>query len=160
MVVTVIYGSDGGATEALAGRIAAKAGGRRLNIKAAKVADFESCDLLILGSPTYGLGDLQCDWEDNLGTLKSANLARKRVALFGTGDQMSYPDTFADALGLLYDHVSGQGALVVGGTDIAGYDFQASAAVRDGRFVGLVLDQDTQPSKSEGRIAAWISQLI
>lgn len=159
MNVTVIYGSDSGATKALASRIASKVQGKALDIKSASVADFENCDLLILGSPTYGLGDLQCDWEDNLATLRDANLSSKKVALFGTGDQVSYPDSFVDAMGILYDHLVEKGAQVVGFTDTAGYDYSGSLAERDGKFVGLALDQDGQSSKSEGRINAWISQL-
>lgn len=159
MNVTVIYGSDSGATKAVATRIASKVQGKALDIKKASAEDLEGCDLLILGSPTYGMGDLQCDWEDHLDVLKAANLANKKVALFGTGDQVSYPDTFVDAMGILYDHVLEKGAVVVGFTDTAGYDYSGSLAERDGKFVGLALDQDGQSSKTEGRITAWISQL-
>lgn len=159
MNVTVIYGSDSGATKAVASRIASKVQGKVLDIKKASKEDFENCDLLILGSPTYGMGDLQCDWEDHLSTLKTANLSNKKVALFGTGDQVSYPESFVDAMGILYDHVIEQGAQVVGFTETSGYDYSGSQAERDGKFVGLALDQDGQSSKTEGRINTWISQL-
>lgn len=115
--------------------------------------------MLILGCPTYGFGDLHTDWEDNLSALEGANLENKTVALFGTGDQILYPDTFIDAVGILYDHVVAKGARVVGFTDTVGYDFSSSAALRDGRFVGLALDEDNQSSRTEGRIIAWIGQL-
>lgn len=160
MNVTIIYGSDGGATKAVASRIAKKIQGRTVNIAAAKTADFEDCDLLILGAPTYGAGDLQSDWEANLDTLKAANLNGKKVALFGTGDQVSYAESFVDAMGTLYDQVVAQGGLVVGFTDTAGYEHSASTAERDGRFVGLALDQDNQSSQSDKRITAWISHLM
>ena len=119
----------------------------------------ETCDLLILGSPTYGLGDLPSDWEDKLGLLESADLSGKRVALFGTGDQLGYPDSFVDAMGILYDRVVAKGAEVVGFTDTAGYTYSASRAERDGRFVGLALDEDGQPGRTDQRIQAWIGQL-
>lgn len=159
MNVTVIYGSDGGATKAVASRIAKKIQGKTVNVASAKRSDFEDCDLLILGVPTYGVGDLQCDWEAGIDTLKAANLAGRKVALFGTGDQVTYPESFVDAMGILYDHVVEQGGVVVGFTDTEGYEHSASTAERDGRFVGLALDQDNQSSKSDKRITEWISQL-
>ncbi|MCR6632355.1 MAG: flavodoxin FldA [Magnetospirillum sp.] len=159
MSITVIYGSDGGGTKAVASRIAAKLKGQAVDIRKAKPADFENCDLLVLGSPTYGLGELQCDWEDHIGKLDEVNLEGKAVALFGTGDQMTYPDSFVDAIGILYDRVVEKGARVVGFTDTEGYDFTGSVAVRDGRFVGLALDEDNQSSQTERRITAWTNQL-
>ena len=46
----------------------------------------ENCSLLILGCPTYADGELQNDWSVNLGKLEEAQIANKRVAIFGTGD--------------------------------------------------------------------------
>lgn len=161
MSVNVIFGSDAGATRGVASRIAKRVQGKAIDIATATQADFETCSLLILGSPTYGAGDLQTDWElGGLDKLGAANLAGKKVALFGTGDQVGYPDSFVDAMGLLYDQVVAKGAVVVGFTDTAGYDYTASKAERDGRFVGLALDEDGESSKTEKRITAWISQLL
>ncbi len=160
MTVHVIYGSDSGRTKAAAGKIAAKLNGKVINISDATAADFENCDLLVLGSPTYGEGDLQPDWETGVDLIAEADLAGKKVALFGLGDQNTYPDSFVDAMGTLFDAVTEKGAEVVGFTDTKGYEFEGSTAVRDGQFVGLVLDQDNQAGKSEKRIASWTSQIL
>lgn len=160
MSVNVIYGSDGGATKGIASRIAKRVQGRAIDIREAAKADFETCTLLILGSPTYGNGDLQADWETHLGKLSEANLTGRRVALFGTGDQETYPESFVDAMGTLYDIVVERGATVIGFTESAGYSHIASTAERDGRFVGLALDPDTQSSKTNPRIEAWTAALI
>ncbi|WP_395664401.1 flavodoxin FldA [Methylocella sp.] len=160
MSVTIIFGSDGGATKGVAAKISKKCQGRPVNIKDATTADFENCNLLILGSPTYGDGTLQTDWEDNIDKLRAANLKGKKVALFGTGDQQAYPTSFLNAMGILYDEVSDLGAQVVGFTDTAGFDYVESTAERDGRFVGLALDQDTQSGMTEKRVTAWLSQLL
>ncbi len=160
MTVHVIYGSDGGATRRIAERIAEKLSARTIPIGEASIADFEGCDLLVLGSPTYGIGDLQIDWETGVDLLDAADLNGKRVALFGLGDQSGYPDSFVDALGILYDHVVARGAEVVGFTDTTGYSYDESKAVRDGRFVGLVIDQDGQAGKTGKRIEAWTSRII
>ncbi len=160
MSVTIIFGSDGGATQGVASKISKKCQGRSVNIKDATTDDFENCHLLILGSPTYGDGTLQTDWEDNIDKLRSANLKGKKVALFGTGDQGAYPTSFLNAMGILYDEVSELGAQVIGFTETAGFDYLESTAERDGKFVGLALDQDTQSGMTEKRVTAWLSQLI
>lgn len=160
MSVTIIFGSDGGATRSVAAKLRKKCQGRSVDIKDATSDDFENCQLLILGSPTYGDGTLQTDWEDNIEKLRSANLAGKKVALFGTGDQQQYPFSFVDALGILYDEVTELGAEVVGFTETDGYDFVESAGVRDGRFVGLALDLDTQSGMTEKRVTAWLSDVL
>ncbi len=160
MSVVIIFGSDGGATKGVASKISKKCQGRSVDIKDATTDDFENCHLLILGSPTYGDGTLQTDWEDNIDKLRSANLKGKRVALFGTGDQQAYPTSFLNAMGILYDEVSDLGAQVVGFTDTAGFDYLESTAERDGKFVGLALDLDTQSGMTEKRVTAWLSQLL
>ncbi len=159
MSVAVIYGSDFGATRAIATRMAARLRGRAVDIKEASVSDFEENGLLILGCPTYGFGDLQSDWEDRIDVLREADLTGKKVAIFGTGDQGTYPDTFVDAIGMLYDEVTARGATVVGFTETDGYDYIASLAERDGKFVGLALDEDQQPELTEARITAWLARL-
>lgn len=159
MNVTVIFGSDAGVTKAVAARIAKRMGARLLDVQEARTADYEGCDLLILGSPTYGMGELQTDWDLHLSQLEGADLAARKVALFGTGDQMTYPDSFVDAMGILYDKVVSRGGEVIGFTDTVGYDFSCSTALRDGRFVGLALDEDTQSHLTNDRIAAWLEQL-
>lgn len=160
MSITVVFGSDSGCTKAIATRIGKKLNATVLNITKAKTADFEDCSLLVLGCPTYGVGDLQADWEERLGVLEEADLSNTKVAIFGTGDQVTYPDSFIDAVGILYDTVVAKGATVIGFTDTKGYDFSGSQALRDGKFVGLALDEDNQSSKTEGRITEWIKQLV
>jgi len=150
MSVTVIYGSDGGCTRKIAKTIATKTSGKAIDIADAEPTDMENCALLILGCPTYA--------ETHLRKLEAAELANKRVAIFGTGDQVSFPDSFVDAIGILYDVVARKGADVIGYTDPAGYDFTRSAALRDGKFVGLAIDEDNQSDETEARITAWLSQ--
>jgi flavodoxin I len=160
MSITVIFGSDGGATSGVASKICKKCQGRKVDIKDATSDDFENCGLLILGSPTYGDGTLQTDWEEHIDKLRSANLQGQQIALFGTGDQETYPFSFVDAMGILYDEVTALGAEVIGFTETEGYDFVESTAVRDGKFVGLALDPDTQSGKTEKRVTEWLAQLL
>ena len=160
MSVTVVYGSDGGTTRSVASRIAKRLEAKTVDIKSARPADLEGCSLLVLGVPPYGDGTLQADWEDNIETLRSARLANKKVAIFGLGDQETYPESFVDAMGILYDEVVELGAEVVGATDTDDYSYVTSFAERDGKFVGLAIDEDTQSSKTGKRIASWVAQLV
>lgn len=160
MKITVIYGTDTGNTRTVAKKIAKKLPDATVrHIAEASREDFQSSDLLILGAPTCNLGELPEDWDKGLALLASAGLSGKKVALFGTGDQLNYPDTFVDAVGTLYDAVTAQGAEVVGQTDPDGFEFNESTALRNGKFVGLVLDVDNQASKTEARIESWIKQI-
>ena len=69
--VKVIFGSTTGATESAAAEIAAAFGVQAINVANATADDFKA-DLLILGSSTWGLGELQDDWVVKIGLLENA----------------------------------------------------------------------------------------
>jgi len=156
--VKVIYGSTTGNTERAAKQIAGAFGVEPLRIADATAADFEA-DLLILGSSTWGLGELQDDWVTRISLLESANLSGKKVAVFGTGDQSGFSDTYCDALGILAAKATARGATLVGKTSANGYVHTGSLAETDGQFCGLALDDNNESEKTSARITAWIEQL-
>lgn len=156
----IIYGSTTGTCQALAEKIAAKLGLASSDVY--DVADISAGTAdayrnLLLGTSTWGAGELQDDWYDGLEKLKGANLSGKTVALFGCGDCESYGDTFCGAMGEIYEGLKDSGATFVGQVDTDGYAFDGSAAVVDGRFVGLAVDDVNEDDKTDGRIDAWIS---
>ncbi|MCR5453526.1 MAG: flavodoxin [Bacteroidales bacterium] len=157
----IIYGSTTGNAASAAQTIADKLGNGAVvkEVSAASKADLTDNDNLILGSSTWGDGELQDDWFGFVSTVKETDLSGKTVAVFGVGDQFSYSDTYVNAMGELYDAAVAAGAKVIGATSTEGYSFNESAAVRDGKFVGLALDYDNQSDLSEDRIAAWVSQI-
>ncbi len=160
MKTGIFYGSTTGNTENAANLICALVGGSHATpVGDAEKADFEACDLLILGASTWGLGDLQDDWADSLNCLSGANLGGKKVALFGLGDQESYPGTFVDGIKDLHDAAVRAGASIVGLCSADGYDFQDSTAFVDGQFLGLPLDEENQSELTEERIQMWIDQV-
>ncbi|MCS7057941.1 MAG: flavodoxin [Meiothermus sp.] len=118
------------------------------------------CDALLLGVSTWNIGELQDDWARCLEELGKVSLKGKRVALFGVGDQSSYPDSFQDALAILAQAVREAGGELVGFTSTDGYFHSQSLAVENGQFVGLALDYDNQPELSTPRIQAWVKQLL
>ena len=56
-------------------------------------------DYLILGIPTWDYGELQEDWETHWNQLDNIDFCGKKVAVYGLGDQIGYPEWFQDALG-------------------------------------------------------------
>ncbi|MGL1893545.1 MAG: flavodoxin [Spirochaetaceae bacterium] len=124
------------------------------------VSDIKDYELLILGTSTAGHGDLQDEWEDKIGALSELNLAGKTVAIFGTGDQESYPDSFAGSLNYLYNAAENGGAKLIGRTSTDGYIFNKSESARGNQFVGLVLDDENQANKTDQRVKDWVVQLV
>lgn len=122
--------------------------------------ELEAYDKLILGCPTWNIGELQSDWDSLFPQLDSIDLRGKQVALFGLGDEGGYPDTYQDAIGIIGKKVRERGASLVGYWPTDGYDFLESLGVQDGMFMGLALDDDNAPELTPKRIKAWVQQLI
>jgi flavodoxin I len=159
--IGIFYGSSGGNTENIARNIAKKLGvgdGDVHDVAKAGAGDLVPYDTLLFGSSTWGLGDLQDDWEGFIKAVASADLSGKKVALFGCGDSQSYPDTFCNAVGAIYNAVKDR-ATVVGFTETDGYSFDESEAVAGGQFVGLIVDEDNESNLTGERIDRWVAQL-
>lgn len=157
----IFYGSTTGTTEAVAEDIARQLGVSAAdihNVADTKADETDKYDLLVLGSSTWGCGELQDDWYGFLDALKARNLSGKKVALFGCGDSGSYPDTFCDAVGLIYEGLQGTGCTFVGACAPEGYAVTDSLICNDGKFVGLAIDE-SDPGKTDERIAAWSQSL-
>lgn len=63
------------------------------------------------------------------------------------------------ALGLLYDQFKALGAKIVGAVSTEDYSFEKSTSIRDGKFVGLPLDEVNESDKTDQRIANWLVSL-
>ena len=158
----IFFGSTMGTTEAVAADIAKQLGVADAdvhNVADTPAGEVQKYDLLVLGSSTWGAGELQDDWYDGINLLKSAGLSGKTVALFGCGDAESYPDTFCGGMKELFDAAKEGGANVLEGVSTEGYTFDDSDAVVDGKFVGLALDDVNEDDKTEERIDAWLEAI-
>ena len=155
----VVYGSSTGTCEAIAEKIAQKIGCEAINVQDLTAEVVESNQNLILGTSTWGAGELQDDWYDGLKVLQGANLAGKTIALFGCGDCESYSDTFVGGIGELYNGIKASGARFVGAVSPDGYTFDDSEAVIDGKFIGLPLDDVNEDDKTDSRINAWVAEI-
>ncbi len=160
--IGIFYGSFTGTTEEIARKI-----GNKLGIGTEDIMDVSTLsegkvacyDVLLLGSSTWGDGELQDDWYDGVELLKGMDLTGKIVALFGCGDSESYPDTFVDAIGILYEELQGTGCSFCGETDRSAYSFSGSRALKGDQLVGLAIDEINEDDQTDNRIAAWTEQL-
>ncbi len=64
-----------------------------------------------------------------------------------------------NAIGILEEKISERGGTTVGYWSTVGYEFNESKGVRDGKFVGLALDEDNQSELTDKRIENWVAQL-
>lgn len=161
MKIGIFYGSTTGTTENVAREIARQLGLADTdlhNVAQSTVAATAAYDLLILGSSTWGCGELQDDWYGFLEALQACDLSGKRVALFGCGDSESYPETFCDAVGVIYEALQGSGCTFLGSSDPAEYSSLHSLICNEGKLLGLAIDESS-PARNAARIAAWCEQL-
>ena len=158
----VSYGSSTGTCKGLAEKI-----GQQLGVQDDGIIDVQNLsadvvnkyDVLILGTSTWGAGEMQDDWYDGVKVLKQAGLQGKAVAVFGCGDSESYSDTFCGGMAELYNAAKDAGATMMGEVATDGYNFDDSEAVVDGKFVGLALDEVNEDDKTDSRIEAWVEEL-
>lgn len=159
--IGIFYGSSTGVTAEVAQELA-----QLLKVEAADVhdvaksapSDVAPYDVLLLGTSTWGAGELQDDWYDFLDGLEALDLSGKKIALFGCGDE-SMSDTFCGAVGELYNRLQKTGAKFIGFFNADVYDFSESPAFIDGVYVGLLLDNVNKEELTEGRLKEWVAKL-
>ena len=158
----IFYGSTTGMTESLAAKIAARTGVAQTdvhNVADASADEAEGYDLLLLGSSTWGCGELQDDWYDFLDALKRKALSGKRVALFGCGDAGIYSDTFCDAMAEIRDGLASTGCTFVGGFDAEEYPGCGSRLCQDGEAIGWAVDDSASDAENQMRMELWIAAI-
>lgn len=158
--IAIVYGSSVGNTRFVAEKIY-KHFPKAVLIPAetATIQQLEPFGLLIMGTSTWGVGQLQDDFETFTERLVTMDFSSKTVALFGLGDQQTYPDTFCDGMGKLYELLSDNKINFIGAWPADDYDFSESKAFKNGRFVGLPIDEDNEPDLTDGRIENWSMQI-
>jgi len=159
--VGIFYGSTLGYTKTIAEKIR-KAFGSDVsdinNIENFNEASIKQYENFIFGTSTWGLGEMQEDWENIAGKLGAMDFSSKKIALFGVGDQLIWADSFVNGMGMLHHHIPAK-ENVVGYTSIEGYDFEISLAIKNNQFVGLAIDDDNQPELTDVRIKNWVEGL-
>ncbi len=161
MKVGIFYSFNTGKTRSVGERIQ-KAFGEQaesIDIEIVDANKFSEYDLIIFGASTWYDGGLPEYWNDILPDLENANLKDKPIAIFTLGNQQGYPDHFGDAIFVLAEIFEAQGAKLHGFTSTEGYTFNASKSIRDGKFMGLLIDEESQPELTKDRINNWVEDL-
>lgn len=99
-------------------------------------------------------------WSSFLPRLRKLKLQGRKVAIAGLGDHVSYPNNFVDGMGILADTAEEMGGQLIGATETRDYVFNDSRALRNGKFVGLPLDEDYEPEKTGTRLEDWIQRIV
>ncbi|HEY6898487.1 MAG TPA: flavodoxin [Rhodocyclaceae bacterium] len=169
--IGIFFGTETGTTRLIAKKIQKALGddvaAKPVNVNRITPAEMLQYDALILGTPSYGVGEipgksagcLEPNWEEFLVQMQNPDFSGKRIAFFGLGAQERYADRFASSLMALYQVFKSYGAEIVGDWSSEGYTFDHSAAIIDGRFVGLVIDQRTQGMYTDERLTTWLEQV-
>ena len=160
--IALFYGTYTGITGIVAEKIVKELGEENVGLyNINKDGDrMQDYDLLIIGTSTWSIGELQEDWDAFMPKLQAMDFNGKTVALFGTGDQVGYPDTFLDGMGMLYETFQYRGAKFVGFWPTTGYDFTSPLPLLDhDHFVGLAIDEDNQPELTDERIHEWCNMI-
>jgi flavodoxin I len=161
--IGLFYSFNSNKTKKIAERIIEAFGNtpiESINAETVTQEQFLSYKNLILGVPTWFDGELPNYWDEFGPAIEDMNLKGKKIALFGLGDQVGYPENFMDALGIMTQLLESRGAVIVGLTSVKGYTFESSKAIRNNQFLGLAIDFETQATKNKERVKAWVEQLL
>jgi len=162
-MIGLFYGSDTGTTEEITNDIVAYFENiDTYEICDVSTANFDTYQHIILGLSTWYDGDLQSDWERFFEDFKTINFTNKKVAIYGLGDQIGYPEYFIDGVGILAKEVLKNGGKVVGHWSSTSYRFTESRATVPNcvnLFYGLAIDEDNESSLTQKRIELWINKV-
>ena len=162
MRIGIFFGSSTGNAQTVAEKIAASLSDHEVQIKNASEFSaniLNDYDFFILGSSTWGFGELQDDWNETIDELDKMDFEGKKIALFGTGDAAGWGDTFVDAMGLIYEKLGANSKNLIGQTDPAPYSFNTSKALIADKFVGLAIDENNESNLTDERIESWIQKV-
>jgi len=160
--IGIFYGSTEGNTEEVVQKVQAALGEDVAdvhNVDSATADDMQKYDILVLAASTWEIGELQEDWDTFIDVLDDIDFAGKKVSYIGVGDADGYPDTFVDAPGIIHERIADSGAEFFGALSTDDYTFDESKMVVDGKFIGLVCDEDNESDKTDERVAGWVEQI-
>lgn len=164
MKIGLFYATNTGYTEEVAEQLSQKLGTAFVatcqNIEDLEIDDLMGYDVLILGVATWDVGDLPYDWAMFYDGMTEYDFSNTTVIMFGLGDQQGYPETFLDAMGIVYRRFLEQGAAGgLGFWPTDAYEYRTSLAEYDGQFCGLALDQDNEADLTPERLDQWCRQI-
>jgi len=157
--IAILYGSSSGNTKRVAEQIAKLLNADIFDVAENPAKELQNYENLIFGTSTWGIGDLQDDWESFISEVENTDLSGKVCAIFGLGDSSSYADSFVNGMSTIYKTIQNNGCKIIGFVDTTGYDYEMSESEVDGEFVGLALDEDNESNLTDERVEKWVEEL-
>tara|TARA_Y100000994_G_scaffold42766_1_gene33421 strand:+ start:214 stop:732 length:519 start_codon:yes stop_codon:yes gene_type:complete len=132
------------------------------NIEETDVEKILEYDNIIIGCPTWHIGELQEDWDSVFSDYEGLDFNGKIAAFFGCGDQIGYPANFLDAIGMLAEPFKKNGGSLIGKCERDPYEFTGSRALdSDDKLMGLGLDYDNDDEETcEDMMVMWLEDII
>ena len=163
--IGLFWGSTSGNTEIAVEFIEEYLSDEGFEVESHNVADADpdamlDYDNLIIGCPTWNIGELQDDWDSIFMDFEQLNFEGKTAAFFGCGDAVGYADNFLDAIGMLSKTFMEKGGKLIGRCSRDDYDFRDSIALDGDELLGLGLDYDNEEEKCEDQMIAWLKKII
>jgi len=110
----IVYGSTTGNCETMAFTIKSVLADAEIkSVSDCNTAELANYDTIILGSSTWGDGELQDDFIDFDEALGNIDLSGKKAAIFGCGDSYGWSDTFCEAVTILENTLRKTGAEII-----------------------------------------------
>lgn len=165
--VGIFYAPSGGSVQKVARQIKQKLAEVQPDMQV--ISDIVPLQLLdyhnlVLVCSTLGRNTWEMEqkdpWSSFLPKMLRIRLDGRKVALVGLGDHVSYPNNFVDGMGILGQTVEEIGGKLIGATPTRDYIFNDSRALRDGKFIGLPLDEDYEAEKTEERLNGWVGNIL
>lgn len=157
--VGIFFGTTGGKTKEVVDIVASQLGDAQVFDVADGIDAIELFDNIILASPTYGMGELQDDWAGVIDELADIDFSGKTVALIGVGDAAIFGANYVESMKHFYDAVEPKGAKIVGFTSTDDYDFEASEAIVDDKFMGLPIDASFDEDEISSKVESWLERV-
>lgn len=167
--IGIVYWPKKGSVELNARRIGKELGEpavRLIPLRDAGLDDLLEHTYLVFGCSTVGADSWRDAYSGNQWTIfflkmneGNIDLKGKKVALFGLGDQILYPEHYVDEMARIAHELKARGAEIVGKWPVTGYEHTDSKSIIDGFFIGLALDEHNQAEMSEVRVREWVNDL-
>ena len=162
--IGLFWGSTSGNTEIAVEFIEEYLQGEGFEVDSYNIADDDiekilEYDNLIIGCPTWNIGELQDDWDSVFDDYEELDFSGKTAGFFGCGDQVGYPDNFLDAIGMLGKTFMEKGGKLVGRCSRDDYDFRDSICLDGDDLLGLGLDYDNEEEKCEDQMTSWLDKI-
>lgn len=139
--VGIIFGSNKGDASKVAEYLASKIQADVIDAKGLESAFLSEHEKLIFVASTHKVGELQNDFKQKLDLLKECDFSGKTLALVGLGGLEKHSGEFCDGLVEFLPLI--RGAKLVGAYAECDYNYKRSLAFINGKFIGLVLDINT-----------------